>query len=144
LWVRGIHVSPIFLLVFSYMILCKFVYHEEINDEIILNNGKEAKMKLKNDTSNTSDELFVNSSSNLFMTSSTTTLVQPVILLNKNEKMVTNKKKKISSASWMEWLLIFWVFTFIVEEIRQVGFIILFDFKITSKFCFNIIINIIF
>lgn len=92
----------VFLLLFSYMILCNFVYYvdDDNEDEVNFKNG--------------SKSMFANST-------------HADLLSSEKEE----SQKQISAPSWMEWVLISWVLTFIIEEIRQVIFLSIF-FKIKN------------
>lgn len=85
----------LFLLLFSYMILCEFTYYENVLIEVPI------------DTINSS--IFSNSSN----------LSSALPQIQTTEKQLI---KEIKKPSFIEYLLIYWMFAFMAEEARQVSF----------------------
>ncbi len=75
----------------SYMMLCEFTYYEKVKELVEV------------------DELFNQSE----------TLISSMIFRN-NRTYMYMTRNRVKSPSWIEYLLVFWAFAFLVEEIRQV------------------------
>lgn len=97
----------IFLMLFSYMILCEFNYYETIDEEIIEYENNSASANLTNFTSNSHD---VSNSTN-----------SPLNQTKLNFRTIIVQNKVIKNPSWIEYLLIYWIIAFIAEETRQVN-----------------------
>lgn len=84
----------LFLLLFSYMILCEFTYYENVLIEVPINMINSS---------------FINNSSNLSA---------PLPQIPITEKQMV---KEIKKPSFIEYVLIYWMFAFMAEEARQVS-----------------------
>ena len=82
--------NAVFILLFSYMILCEFTYTETAKELIEIN---------KNAT-NLND------------------LSQIITISNRTYSYI--QVNRLKSPSWIEYLLVYWMFTFMMEELRQV------------------------
>ncbi len=113
----------VFLLLFSYMILCEFTYYETVETYLFerqitnssFNESSIETFKTEfNETHNYYDEYLFNGTS---------------------LKIVKDVVKK---PSWVEYLLIYWMIALMAEEARQVNFPIIFIYKLLTalKFIF--------
>lgn len=87
----------IFLLLFSYMILCKFVYYvDELNDD------EETKSHLLagSNNSNQSSEIITN--------------------MNISVEPAMRNQRQVTMPSRLEYTLMIWVFIYLIEEVKQV------------------------
>ena len=75
----------VFLILFSYMILCEFTYYEKLNEYVELNSKLNATSFIPNNR--TYNYISIN---------------------------------KVKTPSWIEYLLVYWMFAFMMEECRQV------------------------
>jgi hypothetical protein len=91
----------VFLLLFSYMILCEFNYYEEIEQTV---------------------EVFPRST--LFLNKTNTDDLKKFNKTNEtsNSTFIEFRRRVIKMPSWIEYLLIYWMFAFVLEEARQYFF----------------------
>lgn len=114
----------VFLFLFSYMILCEFTYFEEVEVWEEVRIDRYARSVTTQEGNYTNETVWKNYTST---TSTTTTMKSTTTNQIKNSvSPVDDKIMKLVShvvvkkPSWIEWLLIYWMFAFAAEEARQV------------------------
>lgn len=104
----------VFLMLFNYMILCEFNYYEEeIVDYNTLNEHGSHRYARSVNITTQSPLNSTNRTNNEFYQKFNSSI--------KNTEI--GKIKKVKLPSWIEYLLIYWIFAFMAEEARQVIFI---------------------
>jgi hypothetical protein len=112
----------IFLIMFSYMILCEFDYYEETEKEsndFVLSQNENFVNKTINQNYN------LNQSVHVFNSSSKLRNISPnensSALFNENSHYASSSRRLLKKPSWIEYILIYWMLTFMIEEGRQVS-----------------------
>lgn len=120
----------VFLMLFSYMILCEFTYYDQV--ELIQNDTQQitARSFVNATTENFTNVPFINNPSSIINQSMINDNLEP-----DNITFVKIIKKVVKRPSWVEYLLIYWMFALLAEEGRQV-YLFCFDIFLCN---FNII-----
>jgi hypothetical protein len=105
----------VFLLLFSYMILCEFTYYEKIETYIL-------DIPMKNSTFNSSTLESTKTEAN--NTASNETLNYYYEEDYDNSTALKIIKEVVKKPSWVEYLLIYWMIALMAEEARQVCFFV--------------------
>lgn len=83
----------LFLILFSYTVLCEFTYYETVIQYTDL-------------------------------TSNSTSSLKSLLVANSTKTFSYVHVKQIKAPSWIEYLLIYWMFAFMLEELRQVNLVL--------------------
>ena len=102
----------IFLLLFSYMILCEFTYYDK--EELFLQNETSLYSRMENSSFNS---VLISIESNNFNDSNSSSVDY---IFNENSTSSRIIKEVVKKPSWVEYLLIYWMIALMAEEARQV------------------------